>query len=341
MDGEVAAEVGSMRDDIRVDIPGVRRRLCELAASAAAAPTAMSLVVHKLAPERSSVSEVLEAMSSGLMAPEDAALALHAMVQAAASAPSPSSTPSSSMAQVEEFARLDMDRQSRTGFPEVVWGPGKSPDQIAKIMTVLAQKQPLAIATRVDAATAEQLSKMLPSMEYNAVARVCTLQHAARDGDTQDAVQASVSRIEGHIALLSAGTADTAVAEEARVIAQFMGCSVHFIADVGVAGLHRLLSKIDEIRKADVVIVVAGMDGALPSVVAGLVECPVIAVPTSVGYGAAFGGLAPLLSALNACAPGVTVVNIDNGFGAAMAAARFLRSASRLRDRAAAREPPA
>eukprot|EP00897_Mesotaenium_endlicherianum_P004152 jgi/Mesen1/3765/ME000205S03028 len=229
---------------------------------------------------------------------------------------------------VEDYARLDMDRVRRTGFPEVVWGQGKTAQQIAEIMEAIASRQTFALATRVDAETAHQVLSSLPSSYYDATSHVLIHGHpesSSRPNEKGPAEPAQVLRaamsegtagrlkLPGTVAVVSAGTSDLPVAEEARLTLEFMGGTTSKIADVGVAGLHRLLKQLPAIREADVVIVVAGMDGALPSVLAG------------VGYGAAFGGLAPLLSALNSCAPGVTVVNIDNGFGAAMAAARALR----------------
>ena len=225
--------------------------------------------------------------------------------------------------EVGDFAKLDLGRTARTGLPEVVWGPGKTPEQIVKIMLALRDRQSAVMATRVDPEVYERIRAIEPSIEYNAFARVCTLAGAP------DAPPTPVVR--GILAVLTAGTADLAVAEEAAITARLMGIEdVRLIADVGVAGLQRLLSRLDEVREEDVVMVVAGMDGALPSVCAGLVDAPVIAVPTSVGYGAAMGGLSPLMATLNSCATGVTVVNIDNGFGATMSAIKMLRAAERL-----------
>jgi len=225
--------------------------------------------------------------------------------------------------EVGDFAKLDLGRTARTGLPEVVWGPGKTPGQIAKIMLALRDRQSAVMATRVDPEVYEKIRLIEPAIEYDSFARVCTLQGSA------DAPPTPV--VHGTLAVLTAGTADLAVAEEATITARLMGVEdVQLIADVGVAGLQRLLSRLDEIREADVVMVVAGMDGALPSVCAGLIDAPVIAVPTSVGYGAAMGGLSPLMATLNSCATGVTVVNIDNGFGATMSAIKMLRAAERL-----------
>ena len=201
------------------------------------------------------------------------------------------------------FARVDHHRATRQGFPEVVLGLGKTPDQIATIAeTIVGRGHPL-LVTRADAAAWQAVQARLPEARYHEVARAITV---ARD----------VPRGRGTIALASAGTSDLAVAEEAAVTAELMGNDVDRLYDVGVAGIHRVLRERARLEAARVIIVVAGMEGALPSVVAGMVHVPVIAVPTSVGYGASFGGLAALLGMLNSCANGVSVVNIDNGFGA-------------------------
>lgn len=221
---------------------------------------------------------------------------------------------------VEDFARVDHHRELRTGFPEVIWGPGKTPDQIAQIMRTLRERSRIVMATRIEPEVYIQLKGKVPDIRYYATARICALV----------APQASLPVHRGTIHLLSAGTADLPVAEEAAVTAELCGFAVKRLWDVGVAGIHRLLDNRPAIAAADVLIVVAGMEGALPSVVAGLADCPVIAVPTSIGYGASFHGLAALLSMLNSCAAGVGVVNIDNGFGAAILAGQILRTANRL-----------
>ncbi len=201
------------------------------------------------------------------------------------------------------FARIDHHRELRKGFPEVIYGEGKEADQIVVIAKkVISRRMPLLI-TRVNEEKAQTIRSELPHLRYHRLAQV--LSYGTRDPN------------KGQIAIVSAGTADIPVAEEARVCAQAMGNRTTCHYDVGVAGIHRLLGELPTISQARVVIVVAGMEGALASVVAGLVKAPVIAVPTSVGYGASFGGLAALLTMLNCCAPGVAVVNIDNGFGAA------------------------
>ena len=211
------------------------------------------------------------------------------------------------------FAHLDLDRQRRRGVPEVVYGPGKSPEQSAAILERLNAAGQNGCATRVPPEVAEPLLAALPGAVYHAVARVVT-----RDIKP-------LPRRRGRVAVVCAGTTDIPVAEEAALTAERLGSRVDRIYDVGVAGLHRLLRRTEALRAARALVVVAGMEGALPSVVAGLVDRPVIAVPTSVGYGASFGGLAALLAMLTSCASGVTVVNIDNGFGAGVAAGMINR----------------
>jgi NCAIR mutase (PurE)-related protein len=211
------------------------------------------------------------------------------------------------------FATIDHHRALRQGYPEVIYGGGKTPEQIVAIAQRIAERGDGVLVTRLDAAAVEELESALPGMEHNALARTALLRPAAPPPAAR-----------GMVLIVTAGTSDLPVAEEAAVTADAMGCGVGRLTDVGVAGIHRLLARRELLETAGVIIVVAGMDGALPSVVGGLVRVPVIGVPTSVGYGAAFGGLAPLLTMLNSCAAGVTVVNIDNGFGAAVAAARIL-----------------
>jgi len=216
---------------------------------------------------------------------------------------------------VEGFAHLDHQRSLRTGFPEVVFAQGKTPDQVVAIVTRLRERSRQVLATRVSAEMHAQIGDRLPDATYHPAARVLTI-----DRDPERAKLPGIS-------VLTAGTSDIPVAEEAAITAEMMGHQVDRIFDVGVAGLHRLLSRLPQIRQAKVIVVVAGMEGALPSVVAGLVSVPVIAVPTSVGYGANFQGLAALLGMLNSCATGVAVVNIDNGFGAGSLAAKINRLA--------------
>jgi pyridinium-3,5-biscarboxylic acid mononucleotide synthase len=224
---------------------------------------------------------------------------------------------------VGDFARIDHHRSLRTGFPEVIWGPGKTPNQIAEIMRVMQAKTACVMATRISPEVYAELLPLLANLAielvYFEAAQIC----ATTPLPTQPSRP-------GTIGLLSAGTADLAVAEEAAVTASLLGFEVTRFWDMGVAGIHRLLSAREAINQPQVLIVVAGMEGALASVVAGLVDAPVIAVPTSIGYGASFNGLAPLLTMLNSCAPGIGVVNIDNGFGAAMLAGQILRAATKL-----------
>ena len=207
------------------------------------------------------------------------------------------------------FARVDHHRALRKGFPEVIFGPGKTARQIMAIAQRIAAHGQPALVTRVDEQTAQEIRSALPEFHYYPDARVGALGQPP-----------SPPTGWGTILIVAAGTADLPVAEEAAITAEFMGNRVERLYDVGVAGLHRLLASIEKLHTASVLIVVAGMEGALPSVIGGLVDRPVIAVPTSVGYGASFNGLAALLAMLNSCAPGITVVNIDNGFGAAAAA---------------------
>jgi NCAIR mutase (PurE)-related protein len=210
------------------------------------------------------------------------------------------------------FATIDHHRALRQGFPEVIFGEGKTPEQIVAIAGHIAARGDGVLVTRASEAAQRALVSAIGSTDINEVARTAFI-----------APREAAPRGTGTILVITAGTSDLPVAEEAAVTATAMGNDVTRLTDVGVAGIHRLLSRGDILRDARVVIVVAGMDGALPSVVGGLVAAPVIAVPTSVGYGASLGGVAALLTALNSCAAGVTVVNIDNGFGAAVAASRI------------------
>ncbi len=214
---------------------------------------------------------------------------------------------------LEEYAVPDIDRLRRRGIPEVIYGAGKSAEQIVGIVRALNAAGQNAFATRVTAAQAVAVQSVLPDAVYNAEAGVLTSDVAPLPDKS------------GKVSVICAGTSDIRVAEEAAVTAERMGVSVSRIYDVGVAGLHRLLERLDRLRDSDVLIVVAGMEGALPSVVGGLTDKPLIAVPTSVGYGASFGGVAALLGMLNSCAAGITVVNIDNGFGAGVAASLIVR----------------
>ena len=209
------------------------------------------------------------------------------------------------------FAQVDHHRALRKGFPEVIFGAGKTPEQVTRIATALLRGEKRVLVTRATPEHARAVRRKHKKAVYHELGRCITL-GPITPGKTQ-----------GYIAVVCAGTSDLPVAEEAAITAQIMGHRVERIWDVGVAGVHRLFGHLPTIEAANVVIVVAGMEGALPSVVAGLVSKPVIAVPTSVGYGANFGGLAPLLGMLNSCGSGVTVVNIDNGFGAGYAASQI------------------
>lgn len=211
-------------------------------------------------------------------------------------------------------AQVDHHRELRQGMPEVVFGEGKTTEQIERIMGAMADKGSNVLVTRLAAEKAGELATLFSAATYHAEARCLTLEQRPVE-----------QRGRGTILVLSAGTSDIPVASEALVTARFLGNKVEHLYDVGVAGIHRLLARRELLCSASVLIVVAGMEGALPSVVGGLVDKPVIAVPTSIGYGASFGGIAALLGMLNSCAAGVTVVNIDNGFGAASAASLINR----------------
>lgn len=216
---------------------------------------------------------------------------------------------------VDAIAHLDHHRPLRLEHPEFVYAEGKPPEQVATLLERLVATHGAALATRASREAAEAVQTRLPQSRYDATSRVLRV-----GGPLTQPPELRLA-----IGVLSGGTSDLPVAEEAAQVAEFLGHSVTRLYDVGVAGLHRLLDRASVLREAQVLIVVAGMDGVLPSVVGGLVSVPVIAVPTSVGYGVSFGGVAPLLTMLNACAAGVTVVNIDNGFGAALAAHRISR----------------
>jgi NCAIR mutase (PurE)-related protein len=211
------------------------------------------------------------------------------------------------------FANIDHHRSLRSGLPEVVFAAGKTPEQTAQILDRLHASGVPALATRASEDAFSATKALVPSAEYHASPRAITIP-APNPPEPR-----------GHVVVLCAGTSDLPVADEAALTASFFGTKVTQLTDVGVAGLHRLLANLDTLRSADAVVVCAGMEGALPSVVGGLVAVPVIAVPTSIGYGASFGGLTPLLGMLNSCSPNVTVVNIDNGFGAGYTAALYAR----------------
>ncbi|HYN75210.1 MAG TPA: nickel pincer cofactor biosynthesis protein LarB [Candidatus Limnocylindria bacterium] len=216
------------------------------------------------------------------------------------------------------FARLDTDRAARTGDPEVVYGAGKTPDQVVELLRALRAAHPdrPALATRLTEGALDAVGTAFPAAQLDRVARACVV------GDLLSP--------RGRVCVVAAGTSDAPVAAEAALTARAFGSEVEHVTDVGVAGIHRLLASKERLDAADCLVVVAGMEGALPSVVGGLTGVPLVAVPTSVGYGASFDGLAALLAMLNSCAPGVVVCNIDNGFGAGVFAARVARRARRV-----------
>jgi NCAIR mutase (PurE)-related protein len=208
------------------------------------------------------------------------------------------------------YARLDTDRQNRCGFPEFVFGQGKTSDHLIGIVRELRKQEQSVLVTRLDPEAGSLLAKTFPGSIYHPLPRALVISEREPD--------------RGRVVIITAGTTDLPVALEARLTAEVCGCRCDLISDSGVAGFHRLLSIHDRLRDADVILVVAGMEGALPSFVGGLVPCPVIAVPTSIGYGAALQGFTPLFGMLSSCANGILVVNIDNGFGAGCAAARIV-----------------
>ena len=211
------------------------------------------------------------------------------------------------------FAKLDLSRKDRTGMPETIYCAGKTKEQLAKILKTFAEQKIAVLGTRCSQEQADFVKTEGLAIEYDECSKTLVLKSG------------TMAQLKGRIAVCTGGTADLPVAEEAARTAEFFGAKVDRFYDVGVAGIHRLFAKLEEIRKAEVIIAVAGMEGALVGVLAGLVEAPVIAVPTSVGYGASFNGLSALLTMLNSCAEGISVVNIDNGFGAAVTACKILR----------------
>ena len=253
--------------------------------------------------DRQQLLDVLARVRAGALSPEDAARQIGAL-------------PYAEVAHAVGSTMIDHHRELRTGVPEIVYGAGKTAEQIAAALGELMRGQGAAIATRVDPAKAAAVRALVPEVEVHALARVVTL--GAPAGRPRAAPLASVC----------AGTSDLPVAEEAALVAEFLGAPVVRISDVGVAGLHRLLARLEAIRAAGVVVAVAGMEAALPSVLGGLVDRPLIAVPTSVGYGVSVDGLVALGAMLTSCAPGITVVNIDNGVGAAVAAVKVARLAA-------------
>lgn len=248
--------------------------------------------------------DVLDKVRSGALSPTDAAVNIGAL-------------PFAEVAHAVGSTLIDHHRELRTGIPEIVYGQSKTPEQIVGALRELVSRGGSAIATRVDVAKAQAVSAWLPDATYNETARILTLgAPGARPAC-------------GLIAVVCAGTSDLPAAEEAALVAEHLGAPVVRISDVGVAGLHRLLARLETIRAAEVVICVAGMEAALPSVLGGLLDRPLIGLPTSVGYGVAAEGLIALGGMLTSCAPGMTVVNIDNGVGAAVAAVRIARLAVR------------
>ncbi len=217
------------------------------------------------------------------------------------------------------FAQVDLHRRQRCGFPEVIFCEGKTPQWVEGVVRQLAAANQDCLATRLDAEQAAHLTALFPHAEQDRLARTFWL----------PAPSATPRTTSGRVVVLTAGTSDLPVAQEAVVTARALGCEVKLLADVGVAGIHRLLRHREQFAGADAIVCVAGMDGALPSVVGGLVDCPVIAVPTSIGYGAAFGGLAALLTMLNACSANVVAVNIDSGFKGGYVAALIARRAAK------------
>ncbi|MEO8706160.1 MAG: nickel pincer cofactor biosynthesis protein LarB [Kofleriaceae bacterium] len=252
--------------------------------------------------DRQQLLDVLDQVRAGTLATAEAARRIGTL-------------PFSEIAHAVGTSMLDHQRELRTGVPELVYGASKTADQIAAVLVELARVAGGAIATRVDPVKAAAVQALVPTAVVHELARVVTL------GARPERPPAK------SIAIVCAGTSDLAVAEEAALVAEFLGAPVVRISDVGVAGLHRLLARLDEIRQADVVIAVAGMEAALPSVLGGLIDRPLIAVPTSVGYGVSIDGLVALAAMLSSCAPGITVVNIDNGVGAAVAAIKIARLA--------------
>ncbi|MCR5090901.1 MAG: nickel pincer cofactor biosynthesis protein LarB [Oscillospiraceae bacterium] len=238
--------------------------------------------------DKAELTKLLQQVADGLVSPQDAALRLKMQP----------------IQEVGEYAKVDMHRGLRQGVPEVIYGAGKTPEQILGIaQAMLTNGQKTVLVTRISQDTADLLKNSLPA-DYNVKARAAVIG------------EKPVPNGAGTIVIATGGTSDIPVAEEAAVTAEALGNTVIRLYDVGVSGIHRLLSHIDAVMSARCIVAVAGMEGALPSVIGGLADCPVIAVPTSVGYGASLGGIAALLSMLNSCASGVSVVNIDNGFGA-------------------------
>ena len=214
----------------------------------------------------------------------------------------------------EPIANIDFQREERSGFPEVVFGLNKTNEQISMISEKIFNHSKLLLVTRANLDAYNLVKTKIPSAKFSELSK-CIWADQRKKNELLDG-----------ISIISAGTSDLSISEEAKITANLMGYTTNMITDVGVAGLHRLTSRLDEIRKSKILIVIAGMEGALPSVISGLVKTPIIAVPTSIGYGANFGGISALLSMINSCAPGISVVNIDNGFGAAYQAAMIMKT---------------
>lgn len=225
---------------------------------------------------------------------------------------------------MNDYANLDFDRAERCGFPEVIYGASKTPEQICAIAQKLLEQHGVAVATRVSAQAADAVREHIRDVRWFERSGFLFADRREQpiQGDTLEEVLNCPDRAQGQVVVACAGTSDIPVAEEAALTARVMGSRVQLLADIGVAGVHRTLAHVDDLRQARAIVVVAGMEGALASFVAGLVDVPVVGVPTSVGYGASFGGVTALLSMLNSCAGGVSVVNIDNGFGAGQIAHR-------------------
>jgi NCAIR mutase (PurE)-related protein len=261
------------------------------------------------------LTQLLDAVAKGALSTADAALRIRTQPYVDAGG----------------FAKVDLHRRVRCGFPEVIFGQGKTALQIEAILRTLIEHGQGGLVTRIEPAAAVHLRSAFPEGEHNEVGRTFRIENPTAAGDKV-----------GRVVIVTAGTSDLPVAEEARVTAEAWNCEVSLVTDVGVAGLHRLLHQLSRLDHADALVVVAGMEGALPSVVGGLVDCPVIAVPTSIGYGAHFHGLAALLGMLNSCASNVVVVNIDAGFNGGHVAGLIARRAglARLSATAAAASPP-
>jgi NCAIR mutase (PurE)-related protein len=232
------------------------------------------------------------------------------------------------MDDISGFAEVDYQRAERCGFPEVVFAPGKTCEQVASIVQALVERHGVVLATRATSEQAKATAQVVPDASYIASCGILFVDRRAAElrlsaTTASEALARDTAALVGQVVVCCAGTSDLSVAEEAALTARIMGSRVMLLADVGIAGVHRLLGREETLRSARCIVAVAGMEGALPSLVAGLVEVPVIAVPTSVGYGANFGGIAALLGMLTSCANGVSVVNIDNGFGAGVIAHRI------------------